>query len=127
SLHVVALADPAAEEVLAWHADVVEVDGASGRGVRAHLAERLRDVEPRALALDQKRLDAPRAVLLELRVDHEDCRVRRVGDEGLLAIDHKGVAVGARRRPHRAEGDGPGAGLRDAPRPDDLPAHDPRP
>src|SRR6266446_21702 len=57
ALHVVALLHAPAEQVRARNADVVKVDGARRRGVRAHLAEGLRGLEPRGAALDQEGLD----------------------------------------------------------------------
>ena len=62
--HVVALLHAAAEEVLARDAYVVEEDGAGRRRVRAHLAKRLRRLEARRAALDEKGLDRAAAVLL---------------------------------------------------------------
>src|SRR5439155_22001853 len=62
ALHVVALLDPTAEQVRARNADLVQVDGARRRGVRAHLAEGLRDLEPRGAALDEEGLDVLGAV-----------------------------------------------------------------
>ncbi len=87
---------------------------------------RLRDLEPRGAALDEEGLDVLGAVLDQLGVDHEDVGVGRVGDEGLLALQHEAVAVGARGRDHRAERVGAGARLGEAPGPDDLAAHEPR-
>src|SRR5437667_650436 len=75
ALHVVAVLDSAAEQVRARDAHLVQVDGARRRGVRAHLAEGLRDLEPRGAALDEEGLDVPGAVLDQLGVDHEDIGV----------------------------------------------------
>src|SRR5881396_1277001 len=72
ALHVVAVLDSAAEQVRARDAHLVQVDGARRRGVRAHLAEGLRDLEPLGAALDEEGLDVLGAVLDQLGVDHED-------------------------------------------------------
>src|SRR5207249_4121372 len=115
ALHVVALLNAPAEQVRARDADVVQVDGTRRRGVRAHLAEGLRDLEPHGAALDEEGLDVPGAVLDQLGVDDEDVGVGRVRDERLLALDDVAVAVGARRRDHRAERVGAGARLGETP------------
>src|SRR5947208_11272185 len=103
ALHVVALLHAPAEQVPARDADVVQVDGARGRGVRAHLAKGLRDLEPRGAALDEEGLDVPGAVLDQLGVDDEDVGVGRVRDERLLALAAVAVAFGASGRWHGAE------------------------
>ena len=90
-----------------------------GRGVEAHLAERLALREAGHAGVEDEGEDLAvagrRRAVVELGVDDDGVGVRTVGDERLLAVEHVAVAVAAHRRLHAAERVRPGAGLGERP------------
>jgi hypothetical protein len=115
-----------ADQVAEGHAAIPQKDLAGGRVVHAHLAQGRAGLEPWRPALDDDGAHRPvfrgLRARRDARIDREDVRVRSVADEGLLAVQHEGVAFEHRRRAHAAEGIAPGAGLRQRPGTDLLEA-----
>ena len=110
-----------ADQAIAAHPDVGEEQLAGGRGVHAHLAQRLALLEALHAGVEHEaeHLALRRGVaLVELADEDDGVGVGTVGDERLAAVEHVLVAVAAGRRQHRAEGVGTGVGLGDRPGPD---------
>ena len=96
-----------AEQPLALDEHVLEEELPGGRGVHAHLAQRLGLHESRHAAIEDEvqHLALARLVaLVELADEDDRVGVRTVGDEGLAAVEHVAVPAALRGGHHAAEG-----------------------